>query len=89
MASWKRSLCDGEAHDCLRAYFTPCCVFGQTRYRLERIDSNDNPLDLDGYKTSNAACWDWFFFALPLGIVSIPAIPSMVSLYIDRNVRLG
>jgi hypothetical protein len=67
MASWKRSLCDGGLHDCLRAYLIPCCVFGQTRYRLERIECHENPLDLEGYRSSNGPCWDWFFFALPLG----------------------
>lgn len=69
MASWKRSLCDADAHDCLQAYFTPFYVFGRTRYRLERIDRHENPLDLEGYKSSNEACWDWFFFALPFGMV--------------------
>ncbi|KAB5575442.1 hypothetical protein GE09DRAFT_593304 [Coniochaeta sp. 2T2.1] len=68
MASWNRSLFDGDAHDCLQAYFTPCCVFGLTRYRLERIDRNADPLDLDDYNTSNSACWDWCALAFPLCI---------------------
>lgn len=72
MASWKRSLCDGDAHDCLRAYFIPCYVFGQTRYRLERIERHENPLDLEGYKAPNEACRDWIFFALPFGMICSP-----------------
>ena len=66
MASWKRSLFDGDVHDCLRAYFTPCSVFGQTRYRLDRIDRNADPLDRDDYKPSKSACWDWCALAFPL-----------------------
>ncbi|KAJ9129348.1 hypothetical protein NKR19_g10404 [Coniochaeta hoffmannii] len=40
----------------------------QTHYRLDRIDRHEDPLDLDGHKTSNGACWDWCFFAVPFAI---------------------
>jgi hypothetical protein len=71
MASWKRSLWDGSARDRLSAYFTPCIVFGKTRYRLDRISRHEDPLDLEDYRAMNAACCDCLFLCLPLGISSL------------------
>lgn len=85
MASWKRSLYfGGGVGGCLQAYFAACCVFGQTRYRLERIDRHEDPLDLDGHSTCNGACRNWFIFALPLGIVFTP-----VMFMLDLSIDLG
>jgi len=76
-SSWKRSLFDGDIHDRLRAYCTPCYVYGLTRYRLERIDHHDDPLDLKGYKASNSACLDWLFFSFPFGLCEYTTSPQL------------
>ncbi|KAM7218934.1 hypothetical protein V8F06_005670 [Rhypophila decipiens] len=55
---WRSPLCDsGHGCDCPRAYFLGCVQFGRTRYRLDRLDHGEDPLDMVEYTTCNVPCW--------------------------------
>ncbi|KAM7186107.1 hypothetical protein V8F33_012019 [Rhypophila sp. PSN 637] len=57
---WRSPLCDsGHGCDCPRAYFLGCVQFGRTRYRLDRLDHGEDPLDMVEYTTCNMPCWKY------------------------------
>lgn len=57
---WRTPFCDpGMGADCPRSCFIGFDQFGRTRYRLDELDRDGNPMDMAKYKGCNAPCWDY------------------------------